>query len=224
MNIPKCGFRCLATVALVTFYLLLNTTIVKADTVYHISTQATFSLGNGQVAYNTTPVFTLTGNFTLDSPPPRMGWATTAGTITSFDMVLTPVGGSPYAFSSGTGNAQATCNYCTGLGWWDFDFSNANVSIYLPTTWYYMPLTTGTYYLGASVTVYPNGDYWGPWDPVSASASFGGVTGYTYVDDLTGFPTGYIHVDAVPEPPTFILLLVGVGLLLGVRRWSAQRV
>jgi hypothetical protein len=45
MKIRNCNARSAATVALVTLYFLLNTTIAKADTIYDISVKATFAEG-----------------------------------------------------------------------------------------------------------------------------------------------------------------------------------
>jgi hypothetical protein len=215
MDTRKRNVRCAASVVLVSFYFLLNTTIAKADTVFNISVEATFAKGTTNQVINPTPNFSLTGDFTLDS-------ATTSAAITSFDMVLTPVGSNAYALSSGTGSAQAYCFNCAGFGYWQFLFSDSNASIRLPTIYPGLPLAPGgTYYLGAGGTTYPDGRFVLPWCCYSASASFGGSTGYTYGEDLGDVLTsGFIHVNAahaVPEPPAFIMLLVGVGILLGVR-------
>jgi hypothetical protein len=212
MDTRKRNVRCAASVVLVSFYFLLNTTIAKADTLFDISVKATFAVGAANQVINPTPNFYLTGDFTLDS-------ATTSAAITSFDMVLTPVGSNAYALSSGTGSAQAYCVNCAGFGSWGFSFSDSNASISLPTIYYHLPLAPGgTYYLGAGSTTYPDGRFVLPWGTASAGASFGGKTGWTYGVDLGDVLTsGYIKVNAahaVPEPPAFIMLLVGVGILL----------
>jgi hypothetical protein len=233
MKMRNCNARSAATVALVTLYLLLTTTIAKADTIFDISVKATFAEGTANQVINPTPNFYLTGHFTLDdttTPDCLPFGCNQLATITSFHMVLTPVGSNAYAFSSETGSAQAFCINCYSAmrEFWEFSFSDSNASIGLPTIDYTpsQPLAPGgTYYLGSGSTYYPDGSFVLPWGLASAGASFGGTTGWTYGAEMSDVLTsGYIHVDAahaVPEPPEFSMLLVGLGVLLGVRRFQS---
>jgi PEP-CTERM motif len=223
----KRNVRDTASVVLVFFYFLLNATTAKADNVFDISVIATFAPGTTNQVINPTPDFYLTGEFTLDdtTTPGCLPCTSQSATITSFNMVLTPVGGSPYEFSSATGSAQALCANCffPSFEFWRFSFSDSSASIGLPTidSNPSRPLAPGgTYYLGAGFTTYPDGRIVYPWGEASAGASFGGVTGVTYGEDLGDILTsGFIYVNsvqAVPEPSTLSTLLVGVGMLLGV--------
>jgi hypothetical protein len=208
----------LITIFVILFFAF-NLTSTKADTLDVISVDATFAAGTANQVTNPTPDFYLTGSFTLDS-------SATSATITSFDMVLTPVGGAPYDFSSGTGIALL-CSYCgtpQSPFFWRFYFSDSNAAISLPTIYTNLPLATGeTYYLGAGATTYSDGRFVYPWGQASASASFGGSTGWTYGEDLGDVLTsGFVYVDssnAVPEPSEFTLLVVGIVTLLGLCYW-----
>jgi hypothetical protein len=217
MDTRKRNVRCAATLALLALYFLLNTTIARADTVFNISVSATFAEGTSDQVIDPTPAFYLTGDFTLDdtTTPDCPGCSFQSATITSFNMVLTTAGGSPYEFSSQTGVAGAICIQCffPMFEYWKFSFSDSNASIVLPTLNYNpsRPLAPGgTYYLGAGATTYPDGRIVEPLGEASASASFGGITDYTYGVELGDVLTsGSIHVNAahaVPEPPAFNML------------------
>lgn len=235
MKVRKCHARFAATVALVALYLL-NTPKAKADNIVDISVNASFALGSASQVVDPTPNFDLTGNFVLDDTTtpnanPNCDTCTQSATITSFDMILTPVGGSSYEFSSQTGSAQALCLNCftPGFEFWGFSFSDSNAVLNLPTI-NFAPSqfwTLGqTYYLGSGFTSYPDGHAVGPWGFNSGDASFGGITGWTFgvsVGDV--LTSGYVKVDgvqAVPEPTAFTMLLVGFAYFL-VRRFKAVR-